>query len=170
MKIADKTKHRWMCRVCCIAIIFSCTTTRTEIPGLPGHYQDEREPLISFGPIKKNAKRLSASYPPDGLIDGLKKYRLRYNAWPRTLQDLFYISPDAQNAVSNMLSTNFSNIEMNWLTPDSLEMYYKYNTVSKEDQQKSSGILVNNKAFKRKYIFVYNTRDRAVFVENINIK
>lgn len=86
------------------------------------------------------------------------------------LYELFAISPDAQKAVANMLNTNYSDIVIQKSTPDSLEITYKYHLVPKSQSNSGDMIILNNRKIKRKYLFVYNRKDKAIFIDNMNVK
>lgn len=156
---------------CCLPVLLlACTTTRVETAGLPGQYTEERTPIFGLEANTKKDKRLSASYPSAELINGLKSYRQRYNSWPRTLSDLFNHSLEAQKAVAHMLNTRYSNLQTSWIGPDSLEIFYNYSIRTKDQKRNDTQIILNDKSYKRKYIFVYNPGDSSVFVENQNLK
>lgn len=153
-----------------LAALSGCTTTRVEIAGLPGHYAEERTLLPGFAGYRKKDKLLLASYPPGELTDGLKNYRLRYHSWPRSFPDLFSFSTNAKKAVSDMLSTHYANLQMNWQSPDSLEIFYEYSPRTHDQKRNDQQIILNEKVYKRKYIFLYRPDDGSVLTENRNLK
>jgi len=154
----------------CMVFLLSCSTKLTETVGKPGEFREEQHPMFGFSLSGKKKKTLAGSHPPSDLIDGLKKYHNTFNSWPPTFYELFAISPGAQKAVSNMLGTNFSGIAIQRSTPDSLEITYRYHSISKAGSRNSDMIILNNKSFKRKYVFVYDRKDKAIFIDNMNVK
>ncbi|MGE9310587.1 hypothetical protein ACLOAU_03040 [Niabella sp. CJ426] len=155
---------------CLSLFLLACTTTRVETAGLPGQYTEERTPIFGLVASSRKDKRLSASYPPAELINGLKSYRQRYNSLPRTLSDLFNYSLESQKAVAHMLNTRYSNLQTNWIAPDTLEISYNYSIRTRDQKRNDTQIILNDKSYKRKYVFVYYPGDSSVFVENQNLK
>ncbi|WP_346237090.1 hypothetical protein ABDK00_012370 [Niabella insulamsoli] len=153
-----------------VMLLTACTQKWVETVGDPGHYSREYEPIFTFATAKKKEMRLAASYPPSGLIDGLKSYRIRYNAWPHDLNDVFRISLDARKDVAHMLETRFSDLKIRKATQDTLIITYKYHKMPKREEANSSQIILNRSKVSRQYVFAYNAKDSSLFIENMNIK
>lgn len=137
---------------------------------MPGEYREDYQPMFGWSFSNKKRMRLSASHAPFGLIDGLKNFHDKFNGWPKSLYDLFVISPGAQKAVVNMLGTNFSDVMITKSTPDTLEIGYTFHSHSKKEKKNSEAIVLNGRTSKRKYVVTYNRKDSSMFVDNIILK